>query len=313
MQGESLPSLQDAALDPSQGFRAGYVAVVGRPNVGKSTLINRLVGQKISIVSEKPQTTRIRLLGILTTETAQIIFIDTPGIHKPHHRLGEAMVRAAVGSLQDADLVAFLVDASVPPTGEDEMAAAALKQHAPALPRLLVLNKIDLISDEEAHQAEAQYAALDGFSEAIRVSATRGDNLDRLLDMLTSRLPFSPPFYPPDQVTDQLERAIAAELVREQVLAHTRQEIPHAVAVVVDEYKERSEEMTYISATIYVERESQKGILIGAGGRMLKAIGQAARQELEAMAGTRVYLDLKVKVRQNWRKKDPKLGLQMQV
>jgi GTPase len=185
---------------------------------------------------------------------------------------------------------------------------AAVKTHAANSLVMLVLNKMDLLSQEEMDQAESDYRALGSFAEVLHISAATGENLDALLDKLTGTLPESPPFYPPDQVTDQPERAIAAELVREQVLKYTYQEVPHAVAVVVDEYKERSDEMTYIAATVFVERESQKGIIIGAGGRMLKTVGQAARQELEALAGTRVYLDLRVKVRQDWRKKDPKLG-----
>jgi len=291
------------------GFRAGYIAVVGRPNVGKSTLINRIIGQKVSIVSEKPQTTRSRLLGIYSTPQAQLIFIDTPGIHKPIHSLGEAMVKAATSSLKDADLAAFLVDASVPPTDEDALAAQAVKTHAKNIPTILVLNKIDLVSGSKLQEMEALYRELHQFDHIVPVSALNGDNLDTLVSTIISRLPDSPPFYPPDQITDQPERAIAAELIREQVLMHTYQEVPHAVAVVVDEYKQRSEDMTYILATIYVEKDSQKGIIIGAGGRMLKAIGQAARLELEALAGTRVYLDLRVKVRKDWRKKHPKLGL----
>lgn len=291
------------------GFRAGYIAVVGRPNVGKSTLINRIIGQKVSIVSEKPQTTRSRLLGIYSTPQAQLIFIDTPGIHKPIHSLGEAMVKAATSSLKDADLAAFLVDASVPPSDEDILAAQAVKAHAKNIPAVLVLNKIDLVSGSKLQEMEALYRELHQFENVVPVSALNGDNLDILVQTLVSKLPESPPFYPPDQVTDQPERAVAAELIREQVLMHTYQEVPHAVAVVVDEYKQRSEDMTYILATIYVEKDSQKGIVIGAGGRMLKAIGQAARLELEALAGTRVYLDLRVKVRKDWRKKNPKLGL----
>lgn len=304
---QDFPNEQTIEAPP--GFRAGYVAVVGRPNVGKSTLINYLVGQKVAIVSEKPQTTRSRLLGILTLPQAQVIFIDTPGIHKPMHRLGEAMVKAASLSLRDADLVALIVDASVPLSDEDRLAADAVRSQAGKAPVLLVLNKIDLLDQQNLQDARSAYTALHAFAEVIAVSALRGDNLDALQEAVVGRLPESPPLYPPDQITDQPERALAAELVREQVLAHTYQEVPHAIAVVVDEYKQRSEEMTYIAATIYVEKDSQKGIIIGAGGQMLKSIGQAARMEIEALAGTRVYLDLRVKVRKDWRKKEPRLGL----
>lgn len=219
------------------------------------------------------------------------------------------MVKAAASSLKDADLTALIVDASVPPSDEDRLAASAVHSQARGVPVILLLNKTDLLSQDEVEEAKSAYNQLGPFAGVVSISALRGDNLDVLLEAIVSRLPESPPFYPPDQITDQPERAIAAELVREQVLAHTYQEVPHAVAVVVDEFKPRSGDMTYIAATIYVEKESQKGIIIGAGGQMLKSIGQAARVEIEALVGTRVYLDLRVKVSKDWRKKEPRLGL----
>lgn len=288
-------------------FKAGFVAVAGRPNVGKSTLINRLVGQKISIVSEKPQTTRTRLLGIMNLPgKAQIIFIDTPGIHKPLHKLGEYMVATAERSLEEADLVLFMVDVSVPPTEEDQIAADLLNQKA-RVPVLLVLNKGDKISPEVAEEMTLVYSPLGSFADKRVISAIRGDGLEELVQRILDFLPYSPPFYPEDQVTDQPERVISAEIIREKVLEHTYQEVPHSVAVVVEDYKERENGTLYISANIYVERESQKKIIIGAKGQLLKTIGQSARRELEAFTGRHVYLALWVKVQENWRKKEPLL------
>ena len=296
--------------------RSGFVAVVGRPNVGKSTLMNRLLGQKVAIVSPKPQTTRNRLLGILTQDAAQVIFVDTPGIHTPKHRLGEAMVDAAAAALADADAVLWVVDVSTDPTDEDRQVAARLAdigaatEGAPVLagrPIVLGLNKVDRAAPEGLAECARAYAVLAPRARWQPVSATRGDNLDRLLDLIIASLPLGPRFYPEDQITDQQERFVAAELVREQVLMNLRDEVPHSVAVVVNEFKVRSEEMTYISAVIFVERESQKGIVLGKDGQMLKRIGQGARQGIEEMLGTRVYLELWVKVRPKWRDRDDEL------
>jgi GTP-binding protein Era len=295
------------------GHRSGFVAVVGKPNVGKSTLMNAYLGQKVAIVSPKPQTTRDRLLGILTLlrergdpADAQIVFVDTPGIHKPLHKLGEYMVETAIRAIPDADVVLFLVDASRPPGDEDAQIAEMLGQRG-GLPVLLVLNKADLLEPEqEATRIEA-FQALGPFEECVLVSALRNTNLDALLEATIARLPLGPRFYPEEQVTDQQTRFIAAELVREQVLRHIRQEIPYSVAVVVDQFKARSEEMTYISATIFVERDSQKAIVLGQGGQMIKRIGQDARQQIEELVGTRVYLELWVKVRKKWRQSEKEL------
>jgi GTP-binding protein Era len=291
---------------PPPDFRAGFIAVVGRPNVGKSTLINQLVGQKISIVSDKPQTTRTRLLAILNRPDCQIVFVDTPGIHSPSHRLGEYMVAAARQSLDDADLIAFLVDLSTKPREEDKIAANTVFAQAKA-PVALVGNKLDVLRNTAPENALERYTDLGPFAEKIAVSAVKGDNLDALLELFARRMPLSPPFFPPDEITDQPERAIAAELIREAVLRHTHQEIPHAVAVVVEQFKEREDGLIDAQANLFVERESQKGILIGRGGAMLKAIGQDARAEIEEMTGAKVYLQLWVKVREGWRKKDPNL------
>jgi GTP-binding protein Era len=293
--------------------RSGFVAVVGKPNVGKSTLMNAYLGQKVAIVSPKPQTTRDRLLGILTLvrergdlADAQIIFVDTPGIHKPLHKLGEYMVETAIRAIPDADVVLFLVDVSRPPNDEDRQIAEILQQRG-SLPVLLTLNKADLVETEQATASAAAYQALGEFDESILVSALQGENLDTLLRATIERLPLGPRYYPEEQVTDQQTRFVAAELVREQVLNHLRQEIPYSVAVVVDQFKRRSEEMTYISANIFVERDTQKAIVLGQGGQMIKRIGRDARREIEELVDTRVYLELWVKVRKKWRQSEREL------
>lgn len=289
------------------GHKSGFVAVIGRPNVGKSTLINHIVGQKVAIVSPKPQTTRSRIMGILTREQAQVIFVDTPGLHRPRHKLGQAMVAAATRSIPDADVVLFMVDVSVPPTDEDRMIAGLIRGHTEA-PVILVLNKMDLLPAEKVKpHTEAYWELVPYRHEWMMTVATQGVNLDKLLDQIVGALPEGPRYYPGDQVTDQTERQIAAELIREQVLRFTHQEIPHAVAVVVEEFKERESGAVYIAANVFVERESQKGIIIGRGGHMLRQVGSAARQEIERMTGGRVYLDLWVKVRKGWRRDEREL------
>ncbi len=287
-------------------FRSGFVAVVGRPNVGKSTLMNAWLGQKVAIVSPKPQTTRNRLLGIYTDDIAQVIFMDTPGIHQPRHLLGKAMVETATRTLKDADVVLCVVDASEAPTPEDALVAEAIHQHARGQPLVLALNKIDLLPTGESPHTSA-YVETVKPTAWLTVSATRGDRRDALLQCIIAHLPTGPAYYPPDQVTDQTERFLVAELIREAALHHLHQEVPHALAVVTDEFRERDEHTTYISATLYVERDSQKRIVIGQEGRMLKAIGQSARQEIEQLLGKHVYLDLWVKVWPKWRKKEADL------
>ncbi|MBO9369618.1 MAG: GTPase Era [Chloroflexi bacterium] len=284
------------------GHRSGFVAVIGRPNVGKSTLMNQLLGHKVAIVSPRPQTTRTCIRGILTRPDAQIIFVDTPGLHKPLHKLGEMMVAAAASAIPDADVVLFVVDVSVMPTEEDQMIARMIRQRT-SHPVILVLNKMDLLPPERVKlHTEAYWALVPDHAGWMMTIATEAVNLDKLLDMVIAHLPEGPRYYPGDLITDQTEREIAAELIREQVLRFTREEVPHSVAVVVEEYKERETGGVYIAATIYVEKESQKGILIGAGGQMLRRIGTAAREEIERMVGGKVYLDLWVKVSKNWRR-----------
>jgi GTPase len=292
----------------TQSQKAGYVAVMGRPNVGKSTLVNAMLNQKIAAVSPRPQTTRRRQLGIFTIEKAQVVFIDTPGIHRPRHKLGEWMVEEAKETLEDSDVILFLVDASLPPQEEDQLLASILRTLKQPTPILLILNKVDLISQEEVQDRQEAYQALlphsmveSGQVQAFPVSAARGDRRDELLAKIIALLPEGEPFYPEDQVTDLYEREIAADLIREAALIHLREEVPHGIAVRIDEYTERDERTNYIRATLFVERETHKGIVIGQAGSMLKKIGTSARKEIEAMSGRKVFLELKVKVRKNWR------------
>ncbi len=283
-----------------EGHKSGFVALVGKPNVGKSTLMNRWMGLKVAAVSPKPQTTRTRLQGILTRKDAQIIFVDTPGIHRPRTALGDYMVDTARHAVPDADLVVFMVDLSQPPDAADEN-VASLVAHYVSIPAILAMNKVDLVSEEELAERTGAYRGLGQFDHVVTISAEHGQGTDELLERVLERLPEGPRFYPADQVTDQSERFIAAELVREQVLFHLHQEVPHAIAVQVQEFKERDNGVLYIAANIFVERESQKGIVIGSRGSMLKQIGSASRQSLEAFFEQKVYVDLWVKVRKDWR------------
>ncbi len=283
-------------------FRSGFVTLVGRPNVGKSTLLNGLLGQKIAAVSPRPQTTRRRQLGILSQDDCQIIFMDTPGLHKPVHKLGEYMNDVAAATLEDADIIVWLVDASQPPQEEDQLIAARLEKIGKNLPQvLLALNKTDLVPQEVLAEHTTEFLALWPGAEPFPLSATNGTGRDALLKRILSAMPLGQPYYDPEQITDLYERDIAADLIREAALRLLRDEIPHGIAVRIDEYKERSEVQVYIGATLFVERESHKGIVIGQGASMLKQIGTTARQEIEAMSGRHVYLELRVKVNKNWR------------
>lgn len=282
--------------------KSGFIAVIGRPNVGKSTLINSLIGQKIAIMSDKPQTTQNRILCILTEPDAQIVFLDTPGIHKPKHKLGEYMVKAAEGTLKEVDAILFVVDATEK-MGPGEYYILERLQ-ATSKPVILVVNKLDLIEKEQVLPIISHYTDKYPFVGVVPISAKEETNLDALIEEVEKYLPEGPQYYPEDMVTDQPERLIVAELVREKALQLTRDEVPHAIAVDVDEMKTRDNGDTYIRATIYVERDSQKGILIGAKGSMLKEIGRLARVDIEMLLGTRVFLDLWVKVKKDWRDRD---------
>lgn len=267
--------------------------------MGKSTLLNRFVGRKVAIVSDKPQTTRNRILGILTTEDAQAVFVDTPGIHKPRHKLGAYMTRIAQNTLEEVDLVLYVVDASVPPGAGEEYILAQLRRVS--TPVILALNKIDLIKKQELLPLIEWFSERGNFLEVVPVSALTGENVESLHRLIFENLPEGPFYYPAEMVTDQPERFVAAEIIREKVLNLTREEVPHSVVVVVEEMQERPNGMLYLAAVVYVERDSQKGILIGKGGKMLKEIGRLAREELEVIFGNRIYLELWVKVKKDWR------------
>jgi len=281
-------------------FKSGFIALIGRPNVGKSTLMNELVGEKVAITSPVAQTTRNRLRGILTTETAQMIFVDTPGIHKPHHELGKVIVKNAQSTIDAVDLILFVVDASTPAGGGDRYITELLKKTQ--VPVIIGLNKTDLVGSEQRAKNRATYENLlqERKWDAVEFSALTGFGLEELQVQLRQKLEIGPYYYPPELVSDQPERLVMAELIREQILQETRQEIPHSVAIVIDQITEEKN-LTIIRATINVERSSQKGILIGKKGIMLKRIGTAARAEMQKMIAGKVYLELFVRVQAKWR------------
>lgn len=282
-------------------YRAGFVAVMGRPNVGKSTLINSLMNQKIAAVSPRPQTTRKRQMGIMTNENVQVIFVDTPGVHRPLHKLGENMNQEAIDTLQDSDVILFVVDSSQEPDPEDRMLVDLLADLKRSVPVILALNKIDLLEAESLAENVKHFENLVPQAKPVQISATQGVNLDDLLQTIITHLPEGAPFFPEGQVTDLYERDIAADLIRESALNLLRDEIPHGIAIRIDQFIERSDKGAYIEATLFVEKESHKPIVIGQGGKMLKKIGSLARHEIEAMSGRKVFLRIRVKVRKNWR------------
>jgi GTP-binding protein Era len=298
MESDFTPLIAD---ELPEGHRSGFVALVGKPNVGKSTLINHWLETKVAAVSPKPQTTRTRLLGILTRDDVQIAFMDTPGIHLPHSRLGEYMVRQARSAVPDADIALFMVDLTTPPNRADEEVAALIAEHV-NIPAFLVLNKADAVDADLLAEREAAYRALGQFDGDYTISALTGDGAAPLLERIVSILPAGPRFFPADQLTDQPDRFFVAEIIREKALARLEKEVPHAAAVVVNSFVEREDGVLAIEADILVERDSQKGIVIGKGGAMLKGIGSDARADLEQFYGCRVYLGLWVKVRKDWRK-----------
>lgn len=282
--------------------KSGFVALIGRPNVGKSTLLNQVIGQKITIMSDKPQTTRNRIQGVYTTDDVQIIFIDTPGIHKPKSKLGRQMMKTAMDALQEVDCVLMLVDAAAGPGSGDRFIIEKLQ--GVETPIMLVLNKIDLIHPEALLPLIDEYRDWYPFSEIIPVSAKKGNNVEPLLEQVKRYLPEGPRYYPEDHVTDHPEQFICAELIREKILHLTREEIPHSIAVRLEEMRNEPNGTVYMSAVIYVERDSQKGIVIGKQGALLKEVGRAARQDIERLLGSKIYLELWVKVQKDWRNRE---------
>ncbi len=289
-------------METENKFKSGFVAIIGRPNVGKSTVLNRLVGEKVAIVTEKPETTRDRIQGILTTKEAQVVFVDTPGIHKPKNLLGKRITKVAKDCLLDVDLVIAIIDVTRGITDEDKLIFGLIRDSGK--PSLLLINKVDLRSKSLALPLIEEAAGLHGFKEIIPVSALNGDNMDVLLRKTIECLPEGVKYFPEDQFTDKTERFLAGETVREKALELTHEEVPHSLAVLVEEFAERPRKVTYIRATIYVERHSQKKIIVGHKGQTLKKIGEAARKDLQRSLGRHVYLELWVKVHENWRK-DP--------
>ena len=283
-------------------MKSGFITVIGRPNVGKSTLINKIIGQKIAITSSKPQTTRSRIQCILTQDDAQFIFLDTPGIHKPKFKLGEYMLKAAEGTLKEVDAIFFVIDATEKFGGGEKYILEKLS--ATNKPVILVINKIDLLEREKLLPIIEEYSRRKNFASIVPISASSGENISELLDEAKKFLPEGPKYYSEDMITDQPERLIIAEMIREKILQTTEDEIPHSVAVDIEEITSRKKNLTYIRAVIYVERDSQKGILIGKGGEFLKNIGKNARPEIEMLLGKKIFLDLWVKVKRGWRNSD---------
>ncbi len=289
-----------------ENFKSGFISIIGRPNVGKSTFMNRVIGQKIAIMSDKAQTTRNKVQGVYTSEDAQLVFIDTPGIHKPKHKLGDFMVNMAEQSLNEVDLVLFMINAKEGFGRGDEFIINMLQKVNQ--PVFLIVNKIDEVHPDELLPIIDEYRAKYNFAEIIPISALEGNNVDHLMKVMVDQMPEGPQYYPEDHITDHPERFIISELVREKALHLTREEIPHSIAVKVESVKEQEDESkVLVQATIIVERSSQKGIIIGKQGKMLKEIGQKARKDIEKLLGTKIYLELWVKVQKDWRNKDMQL------
>ena len=293
-------------MNSEKGFKSGFVAVVGRPNVGKSTLINALIDDKIVIVSDKAQTTRNRIVCVYTDEKKQIVFMDTPGIHKPKHKLGEFMVDQAVDSLREVEAVLFVVAANEKRGPGDNFVIEQLRKVN--VPVFLIVNKIDTMDKQDLLEAIVSYENSYPFEAVVPISAKEKDNIEEVVNLLEKHLPEGPKYFPDDMITDQPERLIISDIVREKILLQTHDEIPHAIAVDVDEMKTREDGTTYVRATIYVERDSQKGIIIGKQGAMLKTIGRQARGDVECLLATKVFLDLWVKVKKDWRNKSGMLS-----
>lgn len=284
-------------------FRSGFVTIIGRPNVGKSTLMNNILGEKIAIMSSKPQTTRNKIHGIYTTEDSQVIFLDTPGVHRPKNKLGEFMVSSALNTLKEVDLVLFLVDDSKKIGPGDKYLVDQLT--GIKTPVILVINKADLLDPEDLRTIVENYKEYDFFEDIVAISALENKNVDFLLDKISDYMMEGPMYYPSDMVTDQPERAIVSEIIREKLLMYLDQEIPHGVAVEIESMKKRgNKDIVDIQATIVCERDSHKGIIIGKNGRKLKGVGKSSREDIEGLLGSKVFLELWVKVRSNWRDSD---------
>ncbi|MFB9973635.1 GTPase Era [Allobacillus sp. SKP2-8] len=293
-------------MQSSENYHSGFIAIIGRPNVGKSTFMNYVIGQKVAIMSDKPQTTRNKIQGVLTTDTYQLIFIDTPGIHKPKHRLGDFMVKSSIDTLNEVDAIMFMVNAKEGYGKGDEFIIEKLK--GISQPVLLVINKIDEVHPDDLLPLIDQYREKLPFAEVVPISALQGNNVDRLLEVLVDQLPEGPQYYPEDHVTDHPERFIISELIREKVLHHTREEIPHSVAVIIESIKKQeNKDIIDVQATVIVERKSQKGIIIGKQGNMLKQIGTEARKDIENLLGSKVFMELWVKVQKDWRNRASQL------
>lgn len=293
--------------ETKNGYKSGFISIIGRPNVGKSTFLNRVIGQKIAIMSDKPQTTRNKVQGVLTTDDSQMIFIDTPGIHKPKHKLGDFMLKVSKNTLREVDVIMFMVNAEQKLGKGDEFILEMLAGNP--TPVFLVINKIDAIHPDELMGIIESYKERYDFAEIVPISALQGNNVENLLVTLAKYLPEGPQYYPADQVTDHPERFIISELIREKVLHLTREEIPHSIAVVIDKIRrdEENEDKIHVAATIIVERDSQKGIVIGKRGALLKEVGTRARKDIEMLLGSKVYLELWVKVQKDWRNKSTHL------
>ena len=281
--------------------KSGFVSIIGRPNVGKSTFVNRVIGHKIAIMSDKAQTTRNKIQGVMTRDDAQIIFIDTPGIHKPKHKLGDYMMRVAKNTLSEIDAIMFMVNVNEDIGRGDEYIMEMLKNVK--TPIFLVLNKIDLVHPDTLMPKIEQYQSYMDFTDIIPISALEGMNVDHFIDVLKSFLPEGPKYYPDNQISDHPEQFVVSEIIREKILHLTSEEIPHAIGVKVDRMIKEDEDRVRIEATIYVERDSQKGIVIGKGGKKLKEVGKRARRDIEMLLGSKVYLELWVKVQRDWRNK----------
>ncbi len=281
--------------------KSGFVSIIGRPNVGKSTFVNRVIGHKIAIMSDKAQTTRNKIQGVMTRDDAQIIFIDTPGIHKPKHKLGDYMMRVAKNTLSEIDAIMFMVNVNEDIGRGDEYIMEMLKNVK--TPIFLVLNKIDLVHPDTLMPKIEQYQSYMDFTDIIPISALEGLNVDHFNDVLKSFLPEGPKYYPDNQISDHPEQFVVSEIIREKILHLTSEEIPHAIGVNVDRMIKEDEDRVRIEATIYVERDSQKGIVIGKGGKKLKEVGKRARRDIEMLLGSKVYLELWVKVQRDWRNK----------